>query len=158
MDKFYGRIVFETVVQIDNPNNLVLFLNSIEFQKPELLRLDFATIRTSVSKDPDGKCTLTVNCFDLDYDTYKVDYERLGLEPDGFTYDYFKSISNDSLKLTDISAECIDNIDDSKEIPLKLRNIRLYFDHHSGDKYLDFEKYATEECKNSIQNCIREEL
>lgn len=158
MDKFYGRIVFDTIEQVNNPDNLVLFLNSIEFQKPELLRLDFATIRTSVSKYPDGKCTLTVNCFDFDYDTYKVDYERLGLEPDGFTYDYFKSISNDSLKLTDISAECIDNIDDSKVIPLKLRSIRLYFDHHSGDVYLNFEKYATEECRNSMLKRIRQEV
>ena len=49
MDKFYGKVVFETAVPVENPDNLILFLNSIEFQKPELLRLDFATIRTSVS-------------------------------------------------------------------------------------------------------------
>ena len=152
MDKFYGRIVFETMEQIDNTDNLVLFLNSIEFQKPELLRLDFATIRTSVSKNPDGKCVLTVNCFDFDYDTYKADYERLGLEPDGFTYDYFKSISNDSLRLTDIMAECINKNDEMRQIPLRLKSVRLYFDYHSGDVYLDFEKFATEECRELLLN------
>ena len=146
MDKFYGKVVFETAVPVDNPDNLILFLNSIEFQKPELLRLDFATIRTSVSKNPDGTCILTANCFDFDYDTYKADYEKLALEPDEFTYDYFKSISNESLKLTEILAECEDKTEPHKQLPLRLKSVRLYFDHHGGDEYLNFEEYATAEC------------
>lgn len=150
MDKFYGRVVFETTAPVENPDNLILFLNSIEFQKPELLRLDFATIRTSVSKNSDGTCVLTVNCFDFDYDTYKADYEKLGLEPDGFTYEYFKSISNDSLKLTEILAECEDKTEPHKQLPLKLKSVRLYFDHHSGDEYLNFEEYATADCRADL--------
>lgn len=152
MDKFYGRIVFETTVPVENPDNLILFLNSIEFQKPELLRLDFATISTAVSKNSDGTCVLTVNCFDFDYDTYKADYEKLGLNPDGFTHEYFKSISNDDLKLTDILVECADKNEPHKQLPLKLKEVRLYFDHHSGDVYLNFDKYATEDCRATLLN------
>lgn len=152
MDKFYGKVVFETAVPVENPDNLILFLNSIEFQKPELLRLDFATVRTSVSKNSDGTCVLAVNCFDFDYDTYKADYEKLEIEPDGFTYEYFKSISNDELKLTDILVECTDKDEPHKHLPLKLKEVRLYFDHHSGDVYLNFEKYATDDCCATLLN------
>ena len=150
MDKVYGRVIFETAVPVENPDNLILFLNSIEFQKPELLRLDFATIRTNVSKNSDGTCILTVNCFDFEYDTYKADYEKLGIEPDGFTYEYFKSISDDNLKLTDILVECADKDEPHKQLPLKLKEVRLYFDHHSEDVFLNFEEYATADCRTTL--------
>ncbi len=152
MDKFYGKVVFETAAPVENPDNLILFLNSIEFQKPELLRLDFASIRMSVSKNPDGTCVLTANCYDFDYDTYKADYEKLGLEADGFTYDYFKSISNESLKLTEILAECEDETEPHKQLPLKLKSVRLYFDNRGEDKYLNFEEYATADCCADLLN------
>ena len=64
MDKFYGKVVFETAVPVENPDNLILFLNSIEFQKPELLRLDFATVRTSVSKNSWAPATRCPACLD----------------------------------------------------------------------------------------------
>ena len=65
-------------------------------------------------------------------------------------YEYFKSISNDNLKLTDILVECADKDEPHKQLPLKLKEVRLYFDHHSGDLYLNFEEYATADCRTTL--------
>ena len=48
MDKMYAEIVFETGIPIANPENLIVSLDTIEFMVPELLRLDFSTIRTKI--------------------------------------------------------------------------------------------------------------
>ena len=62
MDKFYGKVIFETAVPVENPDNLILFLNSIEFQKPELLRLDFVQIDNYSIDNIDNFFTSHKNC------------------------------------------------------------------------------------------------
>ena len=92
MDKMYAEIVFETGIPILNPKDLIISLDTIEFMVPELLRLDFSIIRSKIYTRNDGICELKVYGYDFNYETFKADYEKLGIEPDGFVYGYFKSL------------------------------------------------------------------
>ena len=149
MDKMYAEIVFETRIPIVNPENLIVSLDTIEFRVPELLRLDFSTIRTTIYKRNDGVCELKVYGFDFDYETFKADYEKLGIEPDGFVYEYFKSLF-DKLKVTEIIADCSDKSKKLLSIPLCLKKIKLYFDHIGGDIAIDFTQKVTAQCRKKL--------
>ena len=149
MDKMYAEIVFETRIPIVNPENLIVSLDTIEFRVPELLRLDFSTIRTTIYKRNDGTCELKVYGFDFDYETFKADYEKLGIEPDGFVYEYFKSLF-DKLKVTEIIVDCSDKSKKLLSIPLCLKKIKLYFDHIGGDIAIDFTQKVTAQCRKKL--------
>lgn len=149
MDKMYAEIVFETRIPIVNPENLIVSLDTIEFRVPELLRLDFSTIRTTIYKRNDGTCELKVYGFDFDYETFKADYEKLGIEPDGFVYEYFKSLF-DKLKVTEIIVDCSDKRKKLLSIPLCLKDIKLYFDHIGGDIAIDFTQKVTAQCRKKL--------
>ncbi len=73
MDKMYAELVFETRSPIANPENLIVSLDTIEFRVPELLRLDFSTIRTKIYTRNDGICELKVYGFDFNYEIFKAD-------------------------------------------------------------------------------------
>ena len=149
MDKMYAEIVFETRIPIVNPENLIVSLDTIEFRVPELLRLDFSTIRTTIYKRNDGTCELKVYGCDFDYETFKADYEKLGIEPDGFVYEYFKSLF-DKLKVTEIIVDCSDKRKKLLSIPLCLKDIKLYFDHIGGDIAIDFTQKVTAQCRKKL--------
>lgn len=149
MDKMYAEIVFETRIPIVNPENLIVSLDTIEFRVPELLRLDFSTIRTTIYKRNDGVCELKVYGFDFDYETFKADYEKLGIEPDGFVYEYFKSLF-DKLKVTEIITDCSDKSKKILSIPLCLKGIKLYFDHIGGYVAIDFTPKVTAQCRKKL--------
>ena len=149
MDKMYAEIVFETRIPIANPENLIVSLDTIEFMVPELLRLDFSTIRTKIYTRNDGICELKVYGFDFNYETFKADYEKLGIEPDGFVYEYFKSLLN-KLEVTEIIADCLDKSRKLLSIPLCLKDIKLYFDHIGGDIAIDFTQKVTAQCRKKL--------
>lgn len=149
MDKMYAEIVFETRIPIVNPENLIVSLDTIEFRVPELLRLDFSTIRTTIYKRNDGTCELKVYGFDFDYETFKADYEKLGIEPDGFVYEYFKSLF-DKLKVTEIIVDCSDKSKKLLSIPLCLKKIKLYFDHIGGYVAINFTPKVTAQCRKKL--------
>ena len=149
MDKMYAEIVFETRIPIANPENLIVSLDTIEFMVPELFRLDFSTIRTKIYTRNDGICELKVYGYDFNYETFKADYEKLGIEPDGFVYEYFKSLLN-KLEVTEIIADCLDKSRKLLSIPLCLKDIKLYFDHTGGDTAIDFTPKVTAQCRKKL--------
>lgn len=149
MDEMYAEIVFETGIPILNPKDLIISLDTIEFNVSELLRLDFSTIRTKIYMRNDGICELKVYGFDFDYETFKADYEKLGIEPDGLVYEYFKSLF-DKLKVTEIIANCSDKSKELLSIPLCLKEIKLYFDHVGGDIAIDFTPKVTTQCRKKL--------
>lgn len=157
MDKMYAEIIFETRIPIANPENLIVSLDTIEFMVPELFRLDFSTIRTKIYTRNDGICELKVYGFDFNYETFKADYEKLGIEPDGFVYEYFKSLF-DKLEVTEIIADCSDKSRKLLTIPLCLKNIKLYFDHIGGYVAIDFTPKVCSPSKNRHKKASKNEM
>ena len=149
MDKMYAEITFETGISIANPKGLILSLDTIEFTVPELLRLDFSTIRTRVNKRKDGICEIKMYGYDFNYETFKVDYEKIGLKSEDFGYEYFKFIL-DRVKVTEIIAECLGKNEKLMPIPLSLKRIKLYFDHIGGDVAIDFTPKVTALCRKRL--------
>ena len=89
MDNFYAKLILKTMKPITNADDLIVSLDTIEFQMPELLRLDFSKTKRYVRKNDDGTCEIELYGYEFDYDTYKMDYEKLGLEAWDFDADYF---------------------------------------------------------------------
>ena len=149
MDKMYAEITFETGISIANSKELIMSLDTIEFTVPELLRLDFSTIRSRVHKRKDGICEIKMYGYDFNYETFRADYEKIGLKCEDLGYEYFKSVL-DSLKVTEVIAECLDKNEKLMPIPLSLKCIKLYFDYIGGDVAIDFTPRVTALCRKKL--------
>ena len=158
MDDFYAKIVLNTVEKIDNTDDLMLSLDTIEFQLPELLRLDFVKTKVFFKKNEDGTCQIEVYGLNFDYNTYKADYEKLSLVPEDFTYNYFDSIFNGSFKVTEILVECTDRKDVNRLIPLELEKIQLVFSTEIGESIIDFSSKVTGYCLEKLNCCEEPDL
>ena len=49
MDNFYAKLILKTMKPITNADDLIVSLDTIEFQMPELLRLDFSKTRVIIA-------------------------------------------------------------------------------------------------------------
>lgn len=146
MEEFYAKVVLKTLNPIENPDNLIVSLDTIEFQMPELLRLDFSKSKRYIHKIEDGTCEIELYGYDFDYDTYEMDYEKLRLKPWDFDADYFDSILNGYLKVTEILVDCTDSSNPERAIPLHLEKVQLVFSTEIGETLIDFTSKITSGC------------
>lgn len=150
MDNFYAKLILKTMEPITNADDLIVSLDTIEFQKPELLRLDFSKTKRYIRKNDDGTCEIELYGYEFDYDTYKMDYEKLGLEVWDFDADYFDSILNGHLKVTEIIVDCTDRNNPEKPISLCLEKIQLVFKMEIGETVIDFTCKVTPGCLEKL--------
>lgn len=150
MDNFYTKIILKTMEPIEKEDDLIVSIDTVEFQKPELLRLDFSKTKKYVHRQDDGTLELELYGYDFDYDTYKMDYEKLGLEPMDFDADYFDLIFNDHLKVTELLVDCTDRKNPENPVPLQLERIQLIFSTEIGETVIDFTCKVTAGCREKL--------
>lgn len=150
MDNFYAKLILKTMEPITNADDLIVSLDTVEFQKPELLRLDFSKTKRYIRNNDDGTCEIELYGYEFDYDTYKMDYEKLGLEAWDFDADYFDSILNDSLKVTEVLVDCTDRNNPENPVPLQLGRIQLVFSTDIGETVIDFTCKVTAGCREKL--------
>ena len=150
MDNFYAKLILKTMEPITNADDLIVSLDTIEFQKPELLRLDFSKTKRYIRNNDDGTCEIELYGYEFDYDTYKMDYEKLGLEAWDFDADYFDQILNDSLKVTEVLVDCTDRNNPENPVPLQLGRIQLVFSTDIGETVIDFTCKVTAGCREKL--------
>ena len=150
MDNFYAKLILKTMKPITNADDLIVSLDTIEFQMPELLRLDFSKTKRYVRKNDDGTCEIELYGYEFDYDTYKMDYEKLGLEAWDFDADYFDSILNGNLKVTEVIVDCTDKNNPEEPIPLHLEKIQLVFEMEIGETIIDFTSKISAGCVEKL--------
>lgn len=150
MNDFYVKMSLSTKEPIKNTENLIISLGTIEFQTPKLLRLDFSKTKRYINKRADNFCEIELYGYEFDYDTFKKDYEKLGLEVWNFSIDYFNSILYDSLNLTEIMVDCVDRNNPESLIPMNLDKIQLVFQTDIGESAIDFTDKVTDECKGKL--------
>lgn len=150
MDEFYVKIMLKTMEPFERGDDLIVSIDTVEFQKPELLRLDFLKTKKYAHRQEDGTLELELYGYEFDYDTYKMDYEKLGLEPWDFDVDYFDSIYNDYLKLTELIIDCTDRKNPEKPIPLRLEKFQLIFRTNIGETVIDLTSKVTAGCREKL--------
>ena len=150
MNDFYSKLVLKTLKPIDNPDDLILSLDSIEFHIPEILRLDFSRTSVYIHKDDNGICEFEVYGTDFDYDTFKADYEKLGLKEEDFNESYFDLILSENFRVTEVNVSCRDRKHDGKHIPLEIEKIQLFFENEIGETVVDLTSKVTAGCIEMI--------
>ena len=150
MDEFYVKTMLKTMEPVGSRDDLIVSIDTVELQKPELLRLDFSKTKKYVHRQDDGTLELELYGYEFDYDTYKMDYEKLGLEPWDFNADYFDSIFNAHLKLTELIVDCTDRNNPEKPVPLSLEKIQLVFRTDIGETVIDLTNKVTSGCREKL--------
>lgn len=150
MNDFYAKLVLTTKEPIKNTDDLLISFDTIEFQIPELLRLDFSKTKRYVRKKSDGFCEIELYGYEFNYDTFKSDYEKLNLSVEDFDADYFDSILNDYLKVTEVIVNCTDRKMPERVIPLSIDKVQLVFETEMGEKVIDFTFKITNICREKL--------
>lgn len=126
MNELIGiTLLYESLIPIEAPENIRLSVGTVTLLHSDELPLDFKETHTAMDIASDSGTRFYVILKDLNTEAFAPEYRALGLSPEHFTYEFFRSRLHDTY-VTEIYTE-ISNATNTLCLPLTLLRMHLYF-------------------------------
>jgi len=126
MNELLGiTLLYESLIPIEKMQHITLSVGTVTLLLSEELPLDFKETRTAYDAVSAAGGMFYVILKDLNPDAFLSEYKEMGISPDEFTYDFFRS-RRSSTYVSEVYTEAY--LRDKKiPLPLTLKKMHLYF-------------------------------